>query len=91
MTLNNAIALDGGLVDNVPVDFLYPGEPEKPTLVLLTRTYPKKQIPRKAHRTYIQPSRKIPVKRWDYTNPEGVRKTFELGKTDGERFLKKMK
>ena len=76
-------ALDGGLVDNVPVDAL-DAEPG-PTLVLLTRRYPADRIPTVAGRAYLQPSESIPVNKWDYTSPERIRATWDLGRRDGER------
>lgn len=78
-------AFDGGLVDNVPVEPLLPIEAAGGrTLVLLTRVY--KNLPQIAGRTYVQPSRKIGVKQFDITNPEGIRNAFELGLKDGAVF-----
>ena len=76
-------ALDGGVVDNVPVCALddAPGA----TLVLLTRRYPA--LPDIPGRTYVQPSKKIPVDAWDYTSPEGIQSAYDLGRRDGEEFL----
>jgi len=80
---NGRYALDGGVIDNVPVCALDndPGE----TLVLLTRRY--KALPTIAGRTYVMPSRPIPVDAWDYTKPHGLQETFDLGRRDGETFL----
>jgi predicted acylesterase/phospholipase RssA len=78
-------AFDGGLVDNVPVEPLLPVEAAGgSTLVLLTRVY--KNLPQVAGRTYVQPSRKINVKQFDITNPDGIRDAFELGLKDGDVF-----
>lgn len=79
-------ALDGGLVDNVPVRALH-GEPSR-TLVLLTRQYPEKAIPATFQRLYVQPSRPIPISKWDYTSPEGLREARALGQEDGEKFAR---
>jgi len=75
--------LDGGIVDNVPVHALEdePGE----TLVLLSRRYP--ELPSVAQRTYLQPSMPIPVSMWDYTNPQALQDTFDLGRRDAETYL----
>ena len=75
--------LDGGMIDNVPVHGIepYPG----PTLVLLSRPY--KKLPQMRNRIYVQPSRKVEIDSWDYTSPDKVQKTFELGQQDGNRFL----
>lgn len=37
-------------------------------------------------RTYVQPSRRIPVKQFDLTNPDGIRDAYELGRKDGAAF-----
>jgi predicted acylesterase/phospholipase RssA len=75
--------LDGGLVDHIPVEAV---AGEGPTLVLLTRRYPENALPRVPGRTYVQPSETLPVQRWDYTSPQLVRATFELGRRDGAAF-----
>ena len=76
--------LDGGLCDNVPVHPLVnqPGE----TLVLLSRRYA--ELPKVTHRTYVQPSAKAPVSMWDYTNPQALQDTFDLGRRDAESFVR---
>ena len=79
-------ALDGGLVDNVPVEGVGDVESEQsPTLVLLTRPY--RTLPRVPGRYYVQPSEPPPVSSWDYTDPAGIRAAYALGKRDGEAFL----
>jgi predicted acylesterase/phospholipase RssA len=84
MQWNGFPVLDGGLVDNAPVQTV--GALPEPTLVLLTRFYPAERIPRVQGRIYVQPSRPVPVKKWDYTSPEGLQAAFDLGRRDGERF-----
>lgn len=79
--------LDGGLVDNVPVDAVadVPGK----ALVLTTRRY-KGLAPvfvRNGH-VYVQPSRKIAVASWDYTSPQKYHQTYRLGREDGDAFLR---
>ena len=76
--------LDGGVVDNVPVCALddAPGE----TLVMLTRRYPK--LPDIPGRTYVQPSVKLAVSAWDYTSAEGIQSAYDLGRRDGEAFVR---
>ncbi|QBY54766.1 patatin-like phospholipase family protein [Cupriavidus oxalaticus] len=82
--------LDGGLVDNVPVDALdtAPGN----VLVLVTRLYPR---PRRfvieqggQRRLYLQPSERVPISSWDYTRPDAMTHAYELGRRDGETFLR---
>lgn len=80
-------ALDGGLVDSVPVAAVDPAPVT--TLVLTTRRYPEyAQIFGISGRIYVQPSRRIPVSSWDYTAPELCERTFVLGRSDGEEFLR---
>lgn len=82
--------LDGGLVDNVPVDALDPTPGN--VLVLVTRLYPR---PRRfvlhtggQRRLYLQPSQRVPISSWDYTRPEAMTHAYELGRRDGETFLR---
>ncbi|WP_315832851.1 patatin-like phospholipase family protein [Bradyrhizobium prioriisuperbiae] len=83
-------AFDGGLVDNVPIEPLTTIEAEGGrTLVLLTRRY--KNIPKVRNRTYVQPSEVIKVKQFDITNPDGIRRAFELGRADGEKFARSIR
>jgi predicted acylesterase/phospholipase RssA len=76
--------LDGGVIDNVPVCALAPAP--GPVLVLLSRQYDN--VPNVPERTYVQPSQPIPVTAWDYTNPDGLQVTYDLGRRDGEAFAK---
>jgi predicted acylesterase/phospholipase RssA len=80
------IVLDGGLVDNVPVDAVTGA---RSTLVLLTRPFPEAAIPDVPGRTYVQPSRPAPVAKWDYTSPGKVQETYDLGRRDGEAFARR--
>ena len=79
-------ALDGGIADNVPVDAWReaPGR----TLVLLTRRY--RRLPVHESRIYVQPSIPVPVSSWDYTNPAGLQAGYDLGRRDGESFVRQM-
>jgi predicted acylesterase/phospholipase RssA len=80
-------ALDGGLVDNVPVEPL-PGVEARggKTLVILSRRY--RAFPDVKGRTYVQPSEPVPIGQFDITNPAGIRKAYELGLRDGEAFAR---
>lgn len=83
--IGDSPAFDGGLVDNVPVEPLVPIEAAGGrTLVLLTRRY--KKIPEIAGRTYVQPSKPIPISQFDITSAEGFRNAYELGLKDGKAF-----
>ncbi len=75
--------LDGGLVDNAPV-LLAANEPGR-TLVLLTRRY-ERPLPVVSARTYAQPSRPIPIGKFDYANPLGLQLAYDLGREDGAGF-----
>ena len=77
--------IDGGVVDAVPVESV---SPARSTLVLLSRHEPDEHLPQVAGRTYVSPSRPIPVAKWDYTSGDGVRRTFELGREDGAAFVR---
>lgn len=82
---NGRPTLDGGLVDNVPVDAVDRG---RSTLVLVTRRYRKRRTVF-AHmgRLYVQPSAKVAVSSWDYTDPRAMAQTYQQGRTDGALFL----
>jgi len=84
LTWQGAGVLDGGVVDNVPVCALTPDP--GPTLVLLTRRYPR--LPDIPGRTYVQPSQAMTVSAWDYTNPGGLQQAYDLGRRDGEVFAR---
>jgi predicted acylesterase/phospholipase RssA len=82
-------ALDGGLVDNVPIEPLLPVEAAGGrTLVLLSRRY--RAFPDAPRRTYVQPSEPVPIGQFDITNPAGVRRAYEIGVKDGEAFAGRM-
>jgi predicted acylesterase/phospholipase RssA len=82
-------ALDGGLVDNVPVEPLQAVEARGgKTLVILSRLY--KAHPEVPRRLYVQPSQPIPVGQFDITNPAGIRKAYEMGLADGEAFARRL-
>ncbi len=78
-------ALDGGLVDNVPVSQLEAVEAAgEHTLVLVTRRY--KTLPLVPNRTYLQPSTPIAVNKFDITDADGIAAAYRLGRTDGAAF-----
>lgn len=74
---------DGGIVDPVPVEAAPAAER---SLVLLTRSFPEAALPQSEGLTYVAPSQPVPVAKWDYTRPDLVQRTYELGRQDGERF-----
>jgi predicted acylesterase/phospholipase RssA len=86
--IGGMVALDGGLVDNVPTEPLLPIEAQGgKTLVILSRLY--RAFPDVKGRTYIQPSEPVPIGQFDITNPAGIRKAYEMGLKDGEAFAKR--
>ena len=83
VTLRNGHpALDGGLVENVPLSAV--AECRRP-LVLLSRHL--RDLPRDGRELYACPSKPVPVSTWDFYSPDKVIETFELGRGDGTQFL----
>ena len=74
-------ALDGALVDNVPLSAV--ADCRRP-LVLLSRR--ERDLPKGGREVYACPSAPVPVSAWDFASPDKVVETFELGRRDGERF-----
>jgi predicted patatin/cPLA2 family phospholipase len=80
-------ALDGGLVDNPPIDRIAMVEAKGGrTLVLTTRA--GKTIPATETRTVVQPSVPIVTSRFAVTDGEAIRAAYELGLRDGEAFAR---
>jgi predicted acylesterase/phospholipase RssA len=76
--------LDGGMVDNVPA-FVAEAIPDvRCNLVLLTRPYPPGVTGRQGNRLYLAPSEPTPISRWDYTRPERVEATLDMGERESE-------
>ncbi|QWD79754.1 patatin-like phospholipase family protein [Polynucleobacter sp. MWH-Spelu-300-X4] len=94
MYRNGITVLDGGLVDNVPIDGLEPAQPgdaPKEILVLLTRRYKQpnhlvRELPGlRLH--YVQPATPVPISSWDYTHQELMPVTYQQGWNDAEKYL----
>ena len=79
---NGHPALDGGLVENVPLSAV--AECRRP-LVLLSRH--RRTLPRGGRELYACPSEPVPVATSDFSSPDKVIETYELGRSDGEVFL----
>lgn len=79
--------LDGGVVENVPVAAV--AHDSESILVLLSRVYGPGRLPEHPGRMYVQPSRKLPISKFDYTWPEGLDEAWDLGVRDGEAFLER--
>ena len=82
---NGRPALDGGLVENVPLSAV--AECRRP-LVLLSRHH--RELPRTTREIYVCPSGPVPVSPWDFSSPERVVEAFELGRGDGAAFLREL-
>lgn len=76
--------LDGGIIDNVPAH-LADGRCGA-TLVLLSKRY-RRPLPEPGQRIYAQPSQPICIDKFDYANPDGLQAAYNLGLSDGERFV----
>lgn len=80
---SGAPVFDGGLADNVPLAAL----PDcNKVLVLLTRRF--EVLPQSDRVLYTQPSAAIQINKWDYTDPEGIQDAFDLGRRDGDTFVR---
>jgi predicted acylesterase/phospholipase RssA len=74
--------LDGGMVDNAPAFLAERDAAIKLNVVLLTRPYPTQVLGRQGARYYIAPSEPVPVERWDYTRPERLGATIDMGERE---------
>ena len=88
MHWGGGLALDGGLVDNVPVAAIAPEE--EPALILLSRRYDPAKLKGHPGRIYVQPSKKVPVGKWDYTSPAKMQMSYDLGRRDGDTLVKQL-
>lgn len=73
---------DGSLVDPVPVRAL--GEPARAGAVLVFLNRPHSQQPPADNIHYVAPAEDVPIHKWDYANPAGVRRAYDIGRRDGE-------
>lgn len=77
--------LDGGMIDNVPA-FVADDHPDtRRNLVVLTRPYPSQALGLHGRRLYFGPSQPTPIERWDYTRPELLEATIEMGRRESAR------
>ena len=75
--------LDGGIVDGAPVELVTEAES---ILVMVPRHVRADRLPHRPGRTYVVPSEPVPVDVWDYTSPDRLQQTYDLGRRDGEAF-----
>ena len=79
---DGAPAVDAGMVDKAPMPVPDRGR----TLVLLTRSY--RNLPQVEGRLYIAPSETVPADKIDFTDPDKLRRTWDLGEDDARRMLR---
>ena len=86
-TYDGAPCVDAGLVDELQLAAVadVPGH----TLVLGTRHDPSlAPVFARDGCVHVQPSEKVPVGRWDYSSAARFQKAYDLGRRDGEAFLR---
>jgi hypothetical protein len=86
MKRDNRVVLDGGIIDNVPVFMVKDRPGDK--LVLLTRRYKAEMLAGPDDITFVQPSEDIKITKWEYSDPEGLQYVYDLGRRDGDLFVK---
>ncbi|MDE2361460.1 MAG: patatin-like phospholipase family protein [Hyphomicrobiales bacterium] len=87
--VNGRAALDGGLVDNPPLEKLGDVEASgRRTLVLSTRS--AKPLQSTGARTVVRPSQPVTIDKFSVTDADGLRRAFELGLRDGEDFARRL-
>ncbi len=74
--------LDGSLVDNVPASAAESSPSVLGNLVLLTRPYAPRVLGEHGKRVYVAPTKPVPIERWDYTQPELLDQTIEMGESE---------
>lgn len=78
--------LDGALVDNVPVRALPKQALRGRILVMLSSPYSVARrwlrLPEGGRILYLAPTDELPVHPWDYTSPEAIAATYELGQRE---------
>ncbi len=82
-SVDNEYYFDGGLTNNLVLEKFDPNAKiigvyyEPSTIFGKSEALIKKSL-------LLKPSTKLPITSFDYTNPEGIRKCYELGKADTE-------
>jgi predicted acylesterase/phospholipase RssA len=79
--------LDGALIDNVPVRALPEPAQQGRILALLSGPYKVARrwlkSPEGGRILYLAPVAELPVQTWDYTSPDAIQATYELGQREG--------
>lgn len=76
--IGGRVALDGGLVESVPLGLLGPGE----RIALLTLPRPHQPLPPSVR--VIAPARPLEVAMWDYASVERITRVYDQGRRAGE-------
>ena len=74
--------VDGGMADQAPM----PHSDTGTTLVLLTRRY--RNLPEVDGRRYVWPSEEVPADKIDFTDPDKLTQTWDIGLADGKGHLR---
>jgi hypothetical protein len=77
--------IDAGMADQAPM----PEPDEGSTLVLLTRHY--RNLPDVPGRRYVMPSKEVPADKIDFTDPDKLTRTWDLGEADAHEFIETLK
>ena len=85
---------DGALVDNVPVRALPEAARKGRVLAMLSSPYQVArrwlELPEGGRILYLAPTIELPVHPWDYTSPEAIRETYELGQRDARALQRRV-
>lgn len=84
-TIRGRRVADGGMVDNAPAFAAELDPAVRQTLILLTRWYPPGRVGVRGHRWYLAPSRPVQISRWEYTRPDLVEATLQIGRDEARR------
>jgi predicted acylesterase/phospholipase RssA len=82
-SLHGRRALDGGLLENIPLS----GLPQKAALTLVLLTAKGISIKSSPDMVYAEPSEELRISSWDYTDPRQIDNLYALGKKDGSAFV----
>ena len=86
---DNAYYLDGGLLNNLVLE-KFPERDKKIGIYYDDTTIIGKNLEGLKNTMLIKPSKELKITTFDYTNPEGLIETYELGKKDAESMKEKI-
>jgi predicted acylesterase/phospholipase RssA len=82
-SLHGRPVLDGGLIEDTPLS----GLPQKAGRTLVLLTAKGIAIKSSAEVVYAEPSERLQISSWDYTDPKQIDDLYELGKKDGSALV----